>query len=100
MSAIQKRKVDELLNKLLNQTSDKIETSNYFVDNFYKATVGRNVSIISKKFIIEGKIKNIDDEKKTFDMIIKKSTNKKKVGAKITISADMFQGDFQLCSFE
>lgn len=100
MSHIEKRKFEDLLKKLLKEEDKSSETSSYFVDNFYKATVGRNVSIIGKKLIIEGKIKDVDDEKKVFEMVIKKSSNKKRVGSKIIIGADMFQDDLQFCAFE
>jgi hypothetical protein len=102
MSNHEKNMFDKLFNQLFNQTK-QVSTppiSSYFVENFYKATVGRNVSIIGKKIIIEGKIKNVDDEKKVFEMVIKKSNNKTKVGSKLKVCEDMFHGDLQLCVFE
>ncbi len=46
------------------------------------------------------KIKSVDKNNKVFEMVIKKSNNKKKVGSKLIVGVDTFQDDLQFCAFE
>ena len=91
----EKNKFESFFEKNTNQSAKK-----YFVENFYKASVGRKVSVIGRKFFAEGKITTVDEQNRRFEMVIKDASDKKIVGLDLSVSVDIFNGEIETCVFE
>lgn len=100
MEKEKRHRIENTINQLNKIDADNEKNKTYFNENFYKAKIGRKVSIIGRKFTAEGKIKSIDKKSKKFEMIINKSTDEKIIGLTLDIGEDTINEKYNAFVFE